>query len=331
MRIAFERLRVDVPGHRALDDVSGAVTSGEVTAVIGPSGAGKSSLLGAIAGLIRPDAGRIHFDDNEVTDWVPERRRVGVVFQELRLFDFLSGRDNVAFAPRVAGLSASQQRQRVDEALALVRADGFADRPARVLSGGERQRIAVARAIAMAPRALLLDEPFAALDAELRRSLRDELRALIRQLGLTVLLVTHDRDDAFALATHFIVLRNGRVEQAGDASSLYDTPRSEFVATLLGEATLLPIGERRHGKALVRGVWIEVSGDGGRVVLRPESLVLVETGDGWPATVLDARFVGSHWRVLVRLDDGPELIVSSACPPPTVRLAVRAPARAHAL
>ena len=333
MRIAFERLRVDVPGHRALDDVDGVVESGSVTAVIGPSGAGKSSLLNAIAGLVRPDAGRVRFDGDDVTGWTPERRRLGVVFQDLRLFDFFSGRDNVAFAPRVAGLPADEQRRRVDDALALVRAGAFAARPARVLSGGERQRIALARAIAMAPRALLLDEPFAALDAELRRRLRDELRALMRTLGATALLVTHDRDDAFALASRFIVLRDGRVEQAGDAATLYGTPASEFVATLLGEATLLPIEERRDGKARVRGEWLDVTGSGARVLLRPEALSLGDaSGDGgWPATIVDARFAGGSWRVVARLADATELVVQASRMPSDASVIVRPPARAHTL
>jgi putative spermidine/putrescine transport system ATP-binding protein len=330
MRIAFTQLRIDMPGHRALDDVAGEVASGSVTAVIGPSGAGKSSLLGAVAGLVRPDAGRVTFDGDDVTDWAPERRRLGVVFQDLRLFDFMSGRDNVAFAPRVAGLAADEQRRRVGDAIALVRAGGFADRPARVLSGGERQRIALARALAMAPRALLLDEPFAALDAELRRRLRDELRALIHQLGMTVLLVTHDRDDAFALASRFIVLRDGRVEQAGDATTLYEAPASEFVATLLGEATLLPIEERRDGKALVHGEWIEVIGDGNRVLLRPESLSAADSGArGWAATVTDARFTGGRWRIVARLANDAALILHAATMPSSASVTVRPPARAH--
>jgi putative spermidine/putrescine transport system ATP-binding protein len=325
MRIAFEALRAEFPGHRALDDVSGEIASGSVTAVIGPSGAGKSSLLGVVAGLVAPDTGAVRFDGEDVTTWPAERRRLGVVFQELRLFDFLSGRDNVGFAPRIQGLPPDEQRQRVDEALALVRAERFADRPARVLSGGERQRIALARALAMRPRALLLDEPFAALDAELRRNLRDEMRELVQQLGLTVLLVTHDRDDAFALATRFIVLRDGRVGQAGDAAELYQRPASEFVATLLGEADLLPIETREGDRARILGEWIAVTGRGSRVVLRPENLEIANAG--WRAQLLDARFAGSRWRLRLRL--GEHRVTVLADQPPSSEslfVSVRAPA-----
>jgi ABC-type sulfate/molybdate transport systems ATPase subunit len=329
MRIAFENLRVDFPGHRALAGVSGELASGTVAAVIGPSGAGKSSLLGVLSGLITPDGGVVRFDGADVSAWPAERRRLGVVFQELRLFDFLSGRENVGFAPRVEGIAPDEQRRRVDEALTLVRAERFADRSARVLSGGERQRIALARALAMRPRALLLDEPFAALDAELRRNLRDEMRELVRRLGLTVLLVTHDRDDAFALASRFIVLRDGRVEQAGDAAELYQYPASEFVATLVGEANLLAIAARDGDRALVLGEWIPITGDGGRVVIRPESIELSRSGPGWPAQLVDARFAGSRWRLSLQLLEGPRLTALTDQVPSDGSVVVRVRGSAH--
>ena len=331
MHIALDHLRVEMPGHRALDDVSSEIPSGTVTAVIGPSGAGKSSLLGVAAGLIRPDSGTVRFDGVDVTASAPEARRLGVVFQELRLFDFLSGRDNVGFGPRMEGASAAEVRSRVDEALELVRATAFAERSVRVLSGGERQRIAIARALAARPRALLLDEPFAALDADLRRSLREELRALVKRLGWTVLLVTHDRDDAFALASRFIVLHQGRVEQAGDAASLYETPASEFVATLLGEATILPVSERRDDRALVCGEWIAVTGQGARVVLRPEAFEVATSGPGWAASLVDARFAGSGWRLVVQLADGARIVAVTAAAPLAQALFVRLRAAAHTL
>jgi putative spermidine/putrescine transport system ATP-binding protein len=329
MRIGFEALRVERSGHRALAGVSGEIASGTITAVIGPSGAGKSSLLGVIAGLLPPDGGAVRFDAEDVTAWPAERRRLGVVFQELRLFDFMSGRDNVGFAPRVEGLAADEQRRRVDEALALVRAEKFAHRPARVLSGGERQRIALARALAMRPRALLLDEPFAALDAELRRNLRDELRQLVQRLGLTVLLVTHDRDDAFSLAGRFIVLRDGRVEQSGDAAELYQRPASEFVATLLGEANVLPVEARDGDRARVLGEWIAVAGDGDRALLRPEQLELAADGAGWRAQLVDARFAGSRWRLTLELPDGRRLIALAEHAPAGGSLVLRPRGAAH--
>ncbi|MDB4971153.1 MAG: sulfate transporter, ATPase subunit [Myxococcales bacterium] len=320
MRIDFEHLTVEVSGHRALDDISGAFASGGVTAVIGPSGAGKSTLLRVLAGLIAPDAGRVRFDGADVTSLRPEERRLGVVFQDLRLFDFLSARDNVAFAPRVARVPASLQLERVDEALRLVRAGAFADRPARVLSGGERQRIAIARALAARPRALLLDEPFASLDAELRRSIREELREVVRALGVTAVVITHDRDDAFALASHFVVLSAGRIEQVGASNELYLHPATEYVATLLGEANLVAIDAREGDRVRVSGLVRSATGNGRRVLIRPEQLrvagaATVTPTDGWAARVTDLRCSGAGWRVQLDAGSLGPLIAYVATPP----------------
>jgi ABC-type Fe3+/spermidine/putrescine transport system ATPase subunit len=329
MRIALERITVERAGRRALDDVSVELAPGAITAVIGPSGAGKSTLLGVLAGLTAPRAGRVLFDGEEVTALLPERRRLGVVFQDLRLFDFLSGRDNVAFAPRVAAVGDPEQRRRVDEALAQMRAVAFADRPAGALSGGERQRIAIARALAARPRALLFDEPFASLDAALRRGVRDELGALVRALGLTAVVVTHDRDDAFALASHLVVLREGRVAQVGAAAELYERPVDEYVATLLGEANLLPIEGREGAEAVrVAGRVLAATGAVARALLRPEAIVLAPDGAGWSARVLETRFAGAAWRTL--LDAGPLGPLIAVGPrPPAEEVQIAPPAGVH--
>jgi ABC-type sulfate/molybdate transport systems ATPase subunit len=329
MRIEFERITVDMPGHRALDAVSGEFASGTVTAVIGPSGAGKSTLLGVVAGLVEPDSGRVRFDGDDVTRQRPEERGLGVVFQDLRLFNFLSGRDNVAFAPRVAGIADAERRARVDEALAQVQATGFADRPARVLSGGERQRIAIARALAARPRALLLDEPFASLDAELRRGIRDDLREIVRALGLTVVIVTHDRDDAFALASHFVVVRAGCMEQAGEAVELYARPKSEYVATLLGEASFLPIDARDGDTIRIANVTRAATGNGGRALLRPEQLRLAHDGDGWPAQLVEARFSGNGWRAIFDAGALGRIVAQCATAPPSDPIAIVPPEVVH--
>jgi ABC-type sulfate/molybdate transport systems ATPase subunit len=330
MRIACDAITVDVPGHRALDRVSVDFASGSITAVIGPSGAGKSTLLGVLAGLIAPDAGTVRFDDREVTSLPAEARQLGVVFQELRLFDFLSARDNVAFAPRVAGLRPAERVRRVDEALRQVRARDLADRSARVLSGGERQRIAIARALAAQPRALLFDEPFASLDVELRRNIRDELRELVCALGLTAIVVTHDRDDAFALASQLVVLRGGRVEQAGDAAELYARPATEAVATLLGEASFVPVDARQGDVVQVAGLTRVATGRGQRALLRPEQLRL-EAAGGWPARVVAARFSGAVWRVTLDAGRLGLLIALVETPPATDTVSIIPPPTLHTL
>jgi putative spermidine/putrescine transport system ATP-binding protein len=287
-------------------------------------------LLAVIAGLIAPDAGRVRFDDRDVTAAPAEQRGLGVVFQDLRLFDFLSARDNVGFGPRVAGLPVPERRRRVDEALRQVRAAEIAHRPARVLSGGERQRIAIARALAVQPRALLLDEPFAALDAELRRNIRVELRELVRSLGLTAVVVTHDRDDAFALAQRFLVLHRGRVEQTGDASELYLRPATEYVATLLGEANFVPIEQREGDRVRIAGLMCAATGTGNRALLRPEQLRLDIAG-GWAARVIEARFAGGSWRVTLESETLGRLVAQSTVPPTGEAVSVVPPPTIHTM
>jgi ABC-type sulfate/molybdate transport systems ATPase subunit len=308
MRIVVRDLSVTLGGHKALDGVSASMPDGEVTAVIGPSGAGKSTLAGVVAGLVAADEGTVHFDDEDTAHLPAERRRLGVVFQDLRLFPFLTGWDNVAFGPRVAGEGATEIARRVSEALERTRAGGFAKRAVSTMSGGEKQRIALARALATAPRGLLLDEPFSSLDADLRAELRVELAELVTKLKLTTVIITHDREDAFAMANRVIVLRDGRIEQAGTVADCYGTPVTEFAARLLGDASFLDVDERDGDRARVSGAWISVIGDGQRVVVRSED-VSRATGDApWRGTVIDTRFSSGRHRVVVDLDGGGRII-----------------------
>ncbi|HEX2571600.1 MAG TPA: ABC transporter ATP-binding protein, partial [Polyangia bacterium] len=223
------------------------------------------------------------------------------------------------------------QEERVAEALELARAGDFARRSVRLLSGGERQRIALARALAIRPRGLLLDEPFGALDAELRRELRGELRDLVRRLGVTTVLITHDAEDVSALASRVIVLRAGRVEQAGTLPECYHRPASAYVATLLGEAALLPVTERQGERARLRGAmggtegaWVAVVGEGARVVVRPEQLVLVAEAEGdLSGQLVDIRFVAGRWRVTVELAGGGRVVALMERPPADHRVGLR--------
>ncbi|HMB53720.1 MAG TPA: ABC transporter ATP-binding protein, partial [Thermoanaerobaculia bacterium] len=205
----------------ALDGLDLVAPRGRVTAVVGPSGAGKSTLLRAVAGLTRPDAGDVCFDGRSVAGLAPEKRRLGVVFQSYALFPHLTVADNVAFAARVRGVGRKKARAGVREALERLEIGHLADRLPQQLSGGERQRVALARALAAEPRALLLDEPLAALDARLRLALRAELAERLRAAGLTAIYVTHDQEEAMALGDRVAVLRAGRLEQVGTPEELY--------------------------------------------------------------------------------------------------------------
>ena len=207
----------------ALDDVSVEIPSGSLTALLGPSGSGKSTLLRVIAGLERPDAGTVEIDGRDATGLPPQRRGVGFVFQHYAAFKHMTVRENVAFGLKVARRPKAEIRTRVDELLELVQLPGLADRYPAQLSGGQRQRMALARALAVEPQVLLLDEPFGALDARVRRELRAWLRRLHDEVHVTTVFVTHDQEEAMEVADQIVVMNHGRVEQVGGPATCTST------------------------------------------------------------------------------------------------------------
>jgi sulfate transport system ATP-binding protein len=236
----------------ALHDVSLNVPSGELVALLGPSGSGKTSLLRIIAGLERPDTGRVLFDGIEATEQDVRRRQVGFVFQHYALFRHMSVFENVAFGlrvrPRATRPSPTEIRKRVDELLKLVQLDFLADRHPSQLSGGQRQRVALARALAVEPKVLLLDEPFGALDAKVRQELRIWLRRLHDTVHLTSVFVTHDQEEALELADRVVVMNQGRIEQEGTPAGVFDHPATPFVMSFLGNVNVFH-GRLEGGKA----------------------------------------------------------------------------------
>jgi len=223
----------------ALDNVSLSIPTGQLTALLGPSGGGKSTLLRIIAGLERADSGRILIGGVDVTNVPPQRRNVGFVFQHYAAFKHLTVRRNIAFGLEIRRRPKAEIRARVDELLALVHLEQFADRMPAQLSGGQRQRMALARALAVEPTVLLLDEPFGALDAKVRKELRDWLRRLHDEVHVTTVFVTHDQEEALEVADEIVVINDGRVEQVGSPEDLYDRPANEFVMRFLGPVTQL--------------------------------------------------------------------------------------------
>jgi sulfate transport system ATP-binding protein len=223
----------------ALDDISVNVRSGQLTALLGPSGGGKSTLLRIIAGLDAADAGSVRIEGSDATSLPPQQRDVGFVFQHYAAFKHLSVFRNVAFGLEVRKRPKAEVRRRVHELLELVHLDQFADRLPAQLSGGQRQRMALARALAPEPKVLLLDEPFGALDAKVRKELRDWLRRLHDEVHVTTLFVTHDQEEALEVSDELVVINQGRVEQVGAPVDLYDRPANEFVMEFLGPVTRL--------------------------------------------------------------------------------------------
>ena len=239
-------------GFVALDDVSVNIPTGQLTALLGPSGGGKSTLLRIIAGLDHADEGRIEIEGNDATRLSPQRRNVGFVFQHYAAFKHLSVRRNVAFGLEIRKRPKAEIAARVDELLALVHLEQFGDRLPSQLSGGQRQRMALARALAVEPKVLLLDEPFGALDAKVRKELREWLRRLHDEVHVTTVFVTHDQEEALEVADEIVVINEGRIEQVGSPDQLYDEPANDFVMRFLGPVTQL-------GSSLVRPHDLELS------------------------------------------------------------------------
>lgn len=223
----------------ALDNVSVSIPSGQLTALLGPSGGGKSTLLRIIAGLETSDTGRVEIEGVDATNLSPQKRNVGFVFQHYAAFKHLSVRRNVAFGLEIRKRPKPEIVERVDELLKLVHLSQFAERLPSQLSGGQRQRMALARALAVKPTVLLLDEPFGALDAKVRKELRDWLRRLHDEVNVTTVFVTHDQEEALEVADEIVVINEGRVEQIGSPDELYDQPANDFVMRFLGPVTEL--------------------------------------------------------------------------------------------
>jgi sulfate transport system ATP-binding protein len=270
----------------ALDDASIEVPSGSLTALLGPSGSGKSTLLRVIAGLERPESGTVELDGVDVTRLVPQKRGVGFVFQHYAAFKHMTVRENVAFGLKVRKRPRPEIRGRVDELLELVQIAGWADHYPAQLSGGQRQRMALARALAVEPKVLLLDEPFGALDARVRKDLRAWLRRLHDEMHVTTIFVTHDQEEAMELADQIVLMNQGRIEQAGGPRELYEEPANEFVMGFVG-----PVN--RFGESYVR----------------PHDLELLSDANGHttPGTIERVIHLGFEVRVELLLEDGRDM------------------------
>jgi sulfate transport system ATP-binding protein len=242
---------------KALDDVTLDVAQGSLTALLGPSGSGKTTLLRIIAGLEDADAGRVLYDDDDVTRRSARDRNVGFVFQHYALFRHLSVFENIAFGLRVRKVAKAEITRRVEELIGLVRLAGMERRYPAQLSGGQRQRVALARALAIRPQVLLLDEPFGALDAKVRQELRQWLRRLHDEIGMTSVFVTHDQEEAFEVADRVVVMNGGRIEQSGTPREVFDHPANPFVMDFLGNVNVFS-GRVQKGKATWGGLEVPV-------------------------------------------------------------------------
>ncbi|MCC3246245.1 sulfate/molybdate ABC transporter ATP-binding protein [Methylocystis sp. WRRC1] len=286
--IRVEHVAQDFGAFAALRDVSLDIRPGELVALLGPSGSGKTTLLRIIAGLNAPDRGHVYFDGENATNLPVQDRRVGFVFQNYALFKHMTVADNIAYGlrvrPRRSRPSRAEIRARVAELLRFVQLEGLDARFPAQLSGGQRQRVALARALAIEPRVLLLDEPFGALDARVRKDLRRWLREVHKETGLTTVFVTHDQDEAMELADRVVVLNEGRIEQIGAPEELYDRPASPFVISFVGEAVALPVTVAAgHVEFAGRQLHIDTHGlrnGPAKVFFRPADIAVATPGHG---------------------------------------------------
>jgi len=324
--LEIRQLCKSYPDGWALHDVSFTVEESDLLCLLGPSGCGKTTLLRLIAGLETPDGGQVLVDGQDVTCVPPHLRGFGLMFQEYALFPHKDVFGNVAFGLRMQRLSREAVATRVAEVLGLVGLAGFDHRDVNQLSGGERQRVALARSLAPQPRLLMLDEPLGALDRTLRERLMDELPDILRRAGVTTITVTHDQEEAFALADRVVLMRNGRVVQVGTPEEIYRRPISAWTAHFLGLTNLLDIHVLRPGliETPIGTLQVKDSGLGRKrpverfgiynlgfemqLLIRPEAARLDEVGPNvLPGVVTERSFRGEHYRLSVRHSSGVEL------------------------
>ena len=308
--VEFRGLRREFGSTIALDGLDLTVQPGEFLALLGPSGCGKTTALRMLAGFEHPTSGEVLVDGKDVTDVPAHRRDAGMVFQSYSLFPHLNALDNVAFGLRMRKVRTAERRSRAAELLDLVGLGDKGERFPHQLSGGQQQRVALARALALRPRVLLLDEPLSALDAKVRLSLREEIRRLQQELGITTLFVTHDQEEALSIADRVAVMRAGKLEQCAAPAELYGRPTTAFVAEFVGTMSRLP-GHLADGVVEVLGQRLPVDGEAPAgpevdVLVRPEALHVHADAAG-DARVVATAFLGSVVRLTVQLADSTEV------------------------
>ena len=316
MAIEARNISKNFGTFKALKNVNVIVPSGELIALLGPSGSGKTTLLRIIAGLEQADSGSVYFDGEDATDASVRERRVGFVFQHYALFRHMSVFENVAFGLRVKKRSErpsnSEIRDRVMDLLKLVQLDAFASRLPNQLSGGQRQRVALARALAVEPQVLLLDEPFGALDAKVRKELRRWLRRLHDEIHVTSVFVTHDVEEALEVANEIVVMNEGRVEQSGPPDHVYEHPVNSFVYQFLGNVNLFHT-RVRDGRVRLGDTVLECKGSQGEAVVyaRPHDIDILREADGpdlLAAGILRIHAIGPIVRIELQKDDDQQIV-----------------------
>lgn len=299
MGIVVENVSKRFGNFQAVDQVNLEVKSGALVALLGPSGSGKSTLLRLIAGLEKPDSGRIWLTGKDATEQSVQERNIGFVFQHYALFKHMTVRQNIAFGLEIRKVPKAKIKARVEELLELIQLNSLGDRYPSQLSGGQRQRVALARALAVQPQVLLLDEPFGALDAKVRKDLRAWLRRLHDEVHVTTVFVTHDQEEAMEVSDEIVVTNQGRIEQVGTPAEIYDHPASPFVMSFIGPVNVLPSTSRMFESSKFESAHPEI-------FLRPHDILVQREPNGTTVAARVSRLINLGWEVQAELilDDG---------------------------
>jgi sulfate/thiosulfate transport system ATP-binding protein len=302
MAISVKNVSKKFGSFQAVDSVDLEIESGGLVALLGPSGSGKSTLLRLIAGLEAPDSGKIWLTGTDATYQSVQERNIGFVFQHYALFKHLTIRDNIGFGLKIRKASPAKIKARANELLELVQLAGLGDRYPSQLSGGQRQRVALARSLAAEPKVLLLDEPFGALDAKVRKDLRAWLRRLHDEVHVTTVFVTHDQEEAMEVADKIVVMNKGKIEQVGTAAEIYDKPASAFVMSFIGPVNVLPSSS---------DIFRNNRFDHSQVFLRPQNILIHTKPDSTMTVARVTRIIHLGWEVQVELALGDGQVISA--------------------
>ena len=299
MGIVVENVSKQFGSFQAVEQVNLEIQSGSLVALLGPSGSGKSTLLRLISGLETPDTGKIFLTGKDATDQSVQERNIGFVFQHYALFKHLTVRKNIAFGLEIRKAPKKKIQGKVEQLLELVQLSGLGDRYPSQLSGGQRQRVALARALAIEPNVLLLDEPFGALDAKVRKDLRAWLRRLHDEVHVTTVFVTHDQEEAMEVSDEIVVMNKGKVEQVGTPAQIYDHPASAFVMSFIGPVNVLPSSAKIFQSSGFESAHPET-------FLRPQDIIIENVANGTTVPAIVSRIIHLGWEIQVELtlDDG---------------------------